>query len=132
MRQSIENKRETKSSKIAVTVMLHYGRSFSGDGESFCAGADASLSLSEWSAVIADAVSNDSSQPFLVTLMPQIHRSRGGSRSMSMSRSEKFSAEGLMARSALVVSTAIPNTRSTQAAATVITPMTEQRRCAAA
>lgn len=131
MRQSIEKKRETKSPKTVVTVMFHDGR-FSGDNESFCEGADASSSLSEWWAVSADAVSNASSQPFFVTLLPQINAAREGSRSMSLPRSEKFFAEGLVARSALAALAAIPNTCSTQAAATVITPMTEQRRCKAA
>lgn len=50
----------------------------------------------------------------------------------SLSHTEKFSAEEPMARSALVVLAASLNTRSPQAAATVITTMTEQRRCEAA
>jgi len=45
---------------------------------------------------------------------------------------EKFSAEGLLACSVLAVFAADPNTRSPQAASTLITRITEQRCCVAA
>ena len=132
MRQSIEKQQETKSSEVPVTVMFHDGRRVLGGNESFRAREIAAPSLSGLLAVHSGVVPYASSLSGVLTLVPQPHPSRARTRSRSLSQTEKFSAEEPMARSALAVFAANPNTRSTQAAAIVITPMTEQRRCAAA
>ena len=77
--------------------------------------------------VISDVVSDASSQLGFLTVVPQFHLSRVRTRRRSLSHTEKVFRGGPMARSALVVLTANPNTRSLQAAATVITTMTELR-----
>ena len=132
MRQSIEKQQETMSSELAVTVMFHDGQLVFGGNESFLARENAAPSLS--CALTGDL--------FVVPEAPSFsaHINVGISGALSRHRTrrrtshyiEKFTAEVPMARSALVVSATIPNKRSTQAAATVITTMTEQRRCAAA
>lgn len=131
MLESIEKQRESKPSKAVVTVMFHDRTGVLGGNDSPCAREDAAPSLSKLLALVFDALSDALSQPGSLTFAQQT-RSRDRTRSRSLSRTKKFSAEGPMARSALPVLAANPNTRSTQAAATVITTMTEQRRCVAA
>jgi hypothetical protein len=131
MRQSIDNKRETKLSKECVTVMFHGGIIFLGGLNSCCAREDAALSQSELQSVTSDVVPDASSQPRLLTFAQQTP-SPDRTRRRSLGRHRKFSLEEPMARSAWAVLAANPNTRSPQAAATVITTMTEQRRCEAA
>ena len=132
MRQSIEKQEETNSSEVHITVMFHGRRYALGDNESFRERENAAPSLSWPLAVVACFVSDASPQRGRLTLFPQLQPSRDLTRSRSLSQTEKFSAEVPMARSALVVLATIPNTRGSQAAATAITTMTEQRRCAAA
>ena len=132
MRQSIEKQQETKPSEVAVTVMFHGGRHALGENVSFRARETAAPSLPWPLAVVACFVSEASPQRGLLTLFPQLQPSRDRTRSRSLSQTEKFSAEEPMARSVLVVLAANPNTRSPRAVTTVITTMTEQRRCAAA
>ena len=132
MRQGIEKQRETKLPEVAVTVIFHDRKHVSADNDSFRARESAAPSLPRELAVISDDVSDYSAQPGPMILVPEFHPSRDRTRRRSLSSTEKFSAEEPMARSALAVLAACPNTRSTQVAATVITPMTEQRRCAAA
>jgi hypothetical protein len=132
MLQGIEKKRETKPLQVLDIVMLHGRKSVLGSNGSLRAREDAAPSLSGLLAGISHFDSDVSSQSAFLTLMSQLHPSRDRTRSRSLSHTEKFSAEEPMARSALAVSAASPNTRSPQAAATVTTTMTEQRRCAAA
>lgn len=131
MRQSIEKKREMKSSESAVTVMFHDRRRGLGGVEAFRARENAAPSLSEFLAVVSDAVSDASFQPGLLTLAHQTP-SPDRTRSRSLPHTEKFSAEEPMACSALAVLAVDSNTRGAQVAATVITKLTEQRRCEAA
>ena len=131
MRQSIENKRETKPSELAVTVMFHDREHILGGNQSFRARENAAPSLPDSLAVVSCFVSGASPQLGPLTFA-QLYPSRDRTRRRSLPHTEKFSAEEPIARSALAVLAACPNTRSTQAVATVITPMTEQRRCVAA
>jgi hypothetical protein len=132
MRQSIERNRETKPFKAAVTAMFHGRRHVLGGNESFCVRESAARSLSGVLKVISVVVSGASLLSAYLKLRTKVDPSRHRTRRRSLLHTEKFSAEGLNALSVLAVLTAIPNTRSPQAAATVITTMTEQRRCAAA
>lgn len=128
MRQRIEKQQETKPSEVAVTVMFHGRMHALGENESFHVRESAIVSLSGELAVIRVHFFDASSPSGFESAPPERRRAR----SRSLSQAEKFSAEGLMACSALAVLAAIPNTRGPQAEATEITTMTEQRRCAAA
>lgn len=128
MRQRIENKQETKLSEVAVTVMLHDRRLALGGNDSFLARASSVRSLSGSLAVRFRCDSSALSPSGWVNASPERRRAR----CRSLSRSEKFPAEGPMARSALAVLVANQNTRSPKAVATPITSKTEQRRCFAA
>lgn len=132
MLESIENKRETKPSEAAVTVMFHGRSDVSGGVGSFCARESAAPSLSDLLTVFSAVVPGSSSLTANLRAPTKAHPSRNRTRSTSLSHTEKFSAEGLRAHSALAVSAANPNIRSSQAVPTVITPKTEQRRCFAA
>ena len=132
MRQGIEKQRETKLPEVVVTVMFHDGELVLGGNGSFLAREDAAPSLS--CALTGDLYVTSEAPSFSALLSVGISRdlSRHRTRRRTSKYIEKFSAEKPMARSALAVLAANPNTRSPKAAATVITTMTEQRRCAAA
>lgn len=131
MLQSIEKKREMKSSESAVTVMFNDRRRVLGGVEAFRARENAAPSLSELLAVVSVFVSDASPRSGLWPLVREIP-SRVRTRSRSLSDTEIFSAEEPLARSALAVLPVDPNTRGAQVAAPVITKLTEQRRCEAA
>ena len=132
MQQSIEKQQETKLTQSFFTVTFRDRKAFLAVNYSFRARGNAASSMS-------DPLTGDL---FALVAVPslssplKVSASRAHSRHRMRRRTsphiETFSAEEPMARSALVVLAAIPNTRSTQAVATVITSMTEQRRCAAA
>ena len=128
MRQATEkNEKRSRTRSLSLSCFMT-GGTFLGGNESFCARENAASSLSVLLEVIFVVVSDASLQPRFLTLLPQIHPARDRTRSRSLSHTEKFSAEEPMARSALAVSAASPNTRSPQAATTVITTITEQLR----
>lgn len=132
MRQSIEKQRETRPFKAAVTVMFNGRRHVLSGNESFCESESAARSLSGVLKVISVVVSGALLLSAYLKLCTKVDPPRHRTRRRSLRHTKKFSAEGSNALSVLVVLTASPNTRSPQAVATVITPMTEQRRCAAA
>jgi hypothetical protein len=132
MRQRIEDKRETKSPEVAVTVMFSGRSCVLGVYESFRARDNAAPSLSAKLAVYVAVVPGASSLSAFLKLPTKVDPSRHRMRHRSLSHIEKFSAEASMARSALAVLAANPERRGRKAAATVITKTTEQRRCAAA
>lgn len=132
MRQSIENKRETKPSEVAVTVMFHDREHILGGNQSFRARENAAPSLPCVLTGYMFVASEAPSSSALLSVGISRDLSRHRRRRRTSKYIEKFFAEGPIARSALAVFAANPNTRSPKAAATVITTMTEQRRCAAA
>lgn len=132
MRQSIEKNRETKPFKAAVTPMFHGRRRVLGGNESFCESESAARSLSGVLKVISFVVSGALLLSAYLKLRTKVDPTRHRTRRRSLLHTKKLSAEGPNALSVLAVLTASPNTRSPQAVATIITPMTEQRRCAAA
>ena len=132
MRQSIEKQQEAKPSEVAVTVMFHDRRRFLGVSESFRARGNAAPSLSDALVVGVVVFPPASSLPSYPKVnAPRAHL-RHPTRRRTSPHIEKFSVEQSTAVSALAVLEANPNARSAQAEATVITTMTEQRRCAAA
>jgi hypothetical protein len=120
MRQSIEKEQETKSTPNSVTVMFHGRTALFGAFDSFLARDHAAPSLSE---TLTGDVLMPVAAPSLSALLKvsafEAH-ARRRTRRRSFQNTEKFSAEGPIARSALAV------------LATHTTIMTEQRRCAAA
>ena len=128
MRQRIENKQEKKLIEASVTVTFHASQFVLGRFESFRARESAAPALSGELAVIRHRFFDTSSPSGFVKASPERRRAR----SPSLPHTEKFSAEGQLACSDLAILVANPITCSPQAAATVITTMTEQRRCAAA
>ena len=132
MRQSIEKHRKTKLSEAAVTAMFHDRRRvLAGCGLSR-ARDNGAQSLSESLTMSSNVFSYVKSLSALLKLPTKYDPSRNRTRCRSLSNTEKFPAEGPMARFALAVLAAYVNSRSLQAVATLITPMTEQRRCFAA
>jgi len=115
MRQGIEKKQEATSARNSVAVMFHDSRALWGVSDSFCARGNAVLSLLS---LLKVSISGAHSS----------HRTRR----RASPYIEKFYAEVPDARSAWFVFGASPNSCSQTAAATTITTMTEQRRCAAA
>jgi len=132
MRQSIEKKQETKAAPNSVTGMFHCSKGFFGASDSFLARVHAALSLSE--TLTGDVFVPAAAPSLLAHLKVPIPRAhpRRRTRRRTMPSINKFYAEGPIARSALAVLAANPNPRSQVAAATPITIMIEQRRCAAA
>jgi hypothetical protein len=132
MRQSIEKKQETKSAQNSVTVMFHDRKVFLGVSGSFRARASAAPSLSD--ALAGDLFVSPAAPSLPLPLNERLPRQRllRRTRRPTSPHIEKFSAEVPNARSAWFVFGASPNSRSQTAAATTITIMTEQRRCAAA
>lgn len=150
MLQSIEKQQKKRKSPNTVTVMFHDRKVICGDFDSFFSRARARGSLSGSLAATqfwgVDGLSLSlplkvclknrhirplarlESLPGWVKVMPNTHRADRP----SLSRTEEFSAERPMARSALAVLAANPNTRSPQAGATPTKTLTEQRCWAAA
>lgn len=132
MRQSIEKEQENKSTPNSVTVMFHDRQALLGACDSFFARVGAARLLS-------DTLTGDLFIPATASPLPshlKVSASRAHARHRTRRRSlphiEKYYAEGPIAHSALAVLAVNPNSRSQIAAATIITTMTEQRRCAAA
>jgi len=132
MQQSIEKQQEAKSDPNSVTVMFHDRNVFLGATDSFTARHNAAPSLSGSLTVGVPVVCPvPSLSPSPKASAPRAHSRHRGRWRMTQ-HIEKFSAEVSKARSAWFGFRANPNTRSPQAAAIVITTMTEQRRCRAA
>jgi len=132
MQQSIEKQQETKSTQNSVTVMFHDRKALLAVSESFRARVKAALSLSDALTVGVPVVFPVPSLPSNLKVSAFRAHSRHRTRRRTSPHIEKFSAEVSKARSAWFVFGASPNSRSQTVVATVITTMTEQRRCAAA
>lgn len=123
MRQGIEKEREYELTRAIVTVMFHGDTYAFGVHNSACAREE----TASWLAA-GNFRFNALSRSGWVSASPQRRRAR----IQSLSRTEKFPAEGLVSDSVLAVLVANPNTRSQKAFAILTTKMTEQRCCAAA
>ncbi|MBR2574189.1 MAG: hypothetical protein IKE14_07655 [Loktanella sp.] len=132
MHQSIEKEQETKSSPNSVTVMFHGSKVLFGAGNVFRARGNAAPSLSDILTGYLFIPAATVSLPASLKDSAPLRRLRVRIRRRSSQNTENSSAEVPDARSALAVFAANPNTRSLKAATTVITKMTEQRRCAVA
>jgi len=132
MRQSIEKQQETKSAQNSVTVMFHDRKVFLGVSDSFRARGNAAPSLSD--ALAGDLFVSPAAPSLPLPLNELLPRQRllRRTRRRASPYIEKFSAEVPKTCSAWFIFGTSPNSRSQNAAATVITTMTEQRRCAAA
>jgi hypothetical protein len=130
MRQSIEKEQKTKPFKASVAVMFRGGKLALSGCMLFCTRKNAapllSAALKSISAAPSHALSRSTTLSELPRCGPLPPRRR------SLSRIKKISAGRAKARSALVVLATTPHKCSPQVAATAITTMTEQRRCAAA
>lgn len=122
MRQGIEKEQETKSTPNSVTVMFHGSTSFFGVYDLFLARDPAAPSLSE--TLTGDLIPAAApSLPANLKSASPPQRLRVRLRRRSSQNIEKFSAEGLIAHSALAVLAANLNKRSQTAAATPKTTM---------
>jgi hypothetical protein len=132
MRQIIDKKQETKSAQNSVTVMFHDRKVFLGVSDSFRARGNAAPSLSD--ALAGDLFVSPAAPSLPLPLNERFPRQRlfRRTRRRTTPHIEKFFAEVPNALSAWFVFGASPNSRSQNAAATITTIMTEQRRCAAA
>lgn len=132
MRQHIEKNRETKLVEASVTVMFRGSQFVLGHVESLRTFEIAAPSLSDLLAVQVAFVPGASS------LSPDLRSPNARSILVSPNAKASANADRKVFRGGANGSLRFgrlgghPNTRGTQAASTVTTPMTEQRRCAAA
>jgi len=132
MRQSIENKRETRSDEMSVTVMFHDSNTILPSADSFSAHSVRVLSLSEGLTGGFSLRSCPASFSAPLTERVKSPEKRRRRSILSLSPFEKFSAEAPMAHSAAPVFGADQNASGNEVALTTTNQNTEQRCCFAA